>query len=332
MTGPAVPGSCHCARLLADIGGTNARFAWQKAAGEPLRDAAILRTLEHASLGSAIRHYLAGAGITTPRWCAIGIANPVTGDRVQMTNHPWSFSTSALQAELGFARLLVLNDFTAMALALPELQPHELRQVGGKAAVPDAAMALIGPGTGLGVSGLLPCGTPGAWVPLSGEGGHVSLAPATPREEAVLVWLRARHGHVSAERAVSGPGLAALHEALASLDGTSGVRALPSPEISARALAATDARCVEALTLFCAFLGSTAGNLALTLGARGGLYIGGGIVPRLGAAFTRSPFRARFEDKGRFRDYLAAIPVFVIDTPISPALRGAARALDASPA
>ena len=332
MTGRAVPGGYRFPRLLADIGGTNARFAWQEATGEPLRDAAILSTLEHASLAAAIRHYLAGAGIATPRWCAIGIANPVTGDRVQMTNHPWSFSTSELQAELGFARLLVLNDFTAMALALPELEPHELRQIGGTTAVPDAAMALIGPGTGLGVSGLLPCGTHGVWVPLSGEGGHVSLAPATPREEAVLAWLRARHGHASAERAVSGPGLVALHEALASLDGASGVRTLPSPEISARALAATDARCVEALALFCALLGSAAGNLALTLGARGGVYIGGGIVPRLGEAFARSPFRARFEDKGRFRDYLEAIPVFVIDTPVSPALRGAARALDANPA
>ena len=329
MTGRAVPGGYHCPRLLADIGGTNARFAWQKAMGGTLRDAATLPTLEHANLASAIRHYLAGAGIATPRWCAIGIANPVIGDRVQMTNHPWSFSTSALQAELGFDRLLVLNDFTAMALALPDLQPHDLRQVGGTAAVAGMAMALIGPGTGLGVSGLVSAGSAGGWVPLAGEGGHVSLAPVSPREEAVLAWLRARFGHASAERAVSGPGLVALHQALASLDGECGVPPLTSREITASALAATDARCAETLALFCAFLGSVAGNLALTLGARGGVYIGGGIVPRLGEAFARSPFRTRFEDKGRFRDYLAAIPVYVIDTPISPALRGAARALDA---
>jgi glucokinase len=332
VTDRAVPGAYPGARLLADIGGTNARFAWQPATGEPLRDVASLPTREHATLTSAIRHYLAGAGIATPRWCAIGIANPVTGEHIQMTNHGWSFSTPLLQAELGFERLLVLNDFTAMALALPGLQSHELRQVGGTTAVAGAAMALIGPGTGLGVSGLLPTGAEGGWVPLSGEGGHVSLAPATPREAAALAWLRERHGHASAERAVSGPGLVALHQALASLDGESGIPALPGPTITARALAGADERCAEALALFCAFLGSVAGNLALTLGARGGVYIGGGIVPSLGEAFMRSPFRARFEDKGRFRGYLAAIPVFVIDTPISPALRGAARALDADPA
>jgi glucokinase len=168
---------------------------------------------------------------------------------------------------------------------------------------------------------------PGGWVPLQGEGGHVSLAAATPREAAVLDQLRQRHGHASAERAVCGPGLEALHEALSRVDGVGDSSPLPAAEISARALAATDARCAETLSLFCAFLGSVAGNLALTLGARGGVYIGGGIVPRLGESFARSPFRARFEDKGRFRGYLAAIPVYVIDTPDSPALRGAAQAL-----
>jgi glucokinase len=328
VTDRAAPGSSPCARLLADIGGTNARFAWQEAMDAPLRDAATLPTREHPTLASAIRHYLAAAAIRTPPWCAIGIANPVVGDRVQMTNHAWSFSISALQAELGFERLQVLNDFTAMALALPELQPHELRQVGGTTTVAGAAMALLGPGTGLGVSGLLASGGPGGWVALQGEGGHVSLAAATAREAAVVESLRRRYGHVSAERAVSGPGLEALHEALSQLDGAGECQPLPVAEICARALAATDARCAEALGLFCAFLGSVAGDLALTLGARGGVYVGGGIVPRLGEAFVRSPFRARFEDKGRFRSYLEAIPVYVIDTPLSPALRGAARALD----
>ena len=332
MTVNPEPRVLRCARLLADIGGTNARFAWQAAMGEALRDVATLPTSEHPTLAAAIRHYLDGAGIATPRWCAIGIANPVTGDRVQMTNHPWSFSTSALQTELGFDRLLLLNDFTAMALALPDLQPHELRQVGGTTAVAGTAMALIGPGTGLGVSGLLPSRGPGGWVPLQGEGGHVSLAAATAREVAVVDQLRRRYGHASAERAVSGAGLEALHEALARIDGLGDFTPLPAAEISSRALAATDARCTESLALFCAFLGSVAGNLALTLGARGGVYIGGGIVPRLGEAFARSPFRARFEDKGRFRDYLAAIPAYVIDTPVSPALRGAAHALGADPA
>ena len=319
------------ARLLGDIGGTNARFAWQPRGGAPLQDIIALATADHASVGAAIAHYLATIGRSAPPWCAIGIANPITGDHVQMTNSHWSFSISALRAELGFERLRVINDFTALALALPELAPSELRQLGGGAAVPGTAIGLIGPGTGLGVSGLLPGAAPGSWVPLQGEGGHVTLAAASEREAAVLRVLRERFGHASAERAVSGMGLEALHAALTTLDapGNAGnaTAALPAAEITARALAGSDARCAEAVSLFCSFLGSVAGNLALTLGARGGVYIGGGIVPRLGALFEGSAFRERFEAKGRFRDYLAQIPVFVIHASVSPALLGAARAL-----
>jgi glucokinase len=315
------------ARLLGDIGGTNARFAWQAGDGAPLQDIVALATADHASLGAAIVHYLATTGRSAPPWCAIGIANPITGDHVQMTNSHWSFSISALQAELGFERLRVINDFTALALALPDLTPAELRQLGGGAPVPRSAIGLIGPGTGLGVSGLLPGPTAGAWVPLEGEGGHVTLAAASEREAAVLRVLRERFGHASAERAVSGMGLEALHAALATLDAPGGTSTLPAAEITARALAGSDARCTEAVALFCSFLGSVAGNLALTLGARGGVYIGGGIVPRLGALFEGSAFRERFEAKGRFRDYLAQIPVFVIHASVSPALLGAARAL-----
>jgi len=315
------------ARLLGDIGGTNARFAWQAGEGAPLQDVMALATADHPSVGSAIAHYLALTGHSAPAWCAIGIANPITGDHVRMTNSHWSFSIGALQAELGFERLRVINDFTALALALPDLQASELRQLGGAAAVADSPIGLVGPGTGLGVSGLLPGAMPGTWVPLQGEGGHVTLAAADAREETVLRVLRERFGHASAERAVSGMGLEALYAALTTLDAPGSGTALPAAEITARALAGSDARCVEAVALFCSFLGSVAGNLALTLGARGGVYIGGGIVPRLGALFERSAFRERFEAKGRFRDYLAAIPVFVIHASVSPALLGAARAL-----
>lgn len=315
------------ARLLGDIGGTNARFAWQASDGAPLQDVVALATADHASVGAAIAHYLAATGRSAPPWCAIGIANPITGDRVQMTNSHWSFSISALQAELGFERLRVINDFTALALALPDLQPSELRQLGGGAALAGEPVGLVGPGTGLGVSGLLPGATPGSWVPLQGEGGHVTLAAADAREEAVLRVLRERFGHASAERAVSGMGLEALHAALTTLDAPGSSTALPAAEITARALAGSDPRCAEAVALFCSFLGSVAGNLALTLGARGGVYIGGGIVPRLGPLFDGSAFRERFEAKGRFRGYLAQIPVFVIHASVSPALLGAARAL-----
>lgn len=313
-------------RLVGDVGGTNARFAWWPAEGLPLERVATLRCAEFATLGEAMRRYLSDQGLPPPRECAIGIANPVAGDRIKMTNHHWSFSISELQRELGLSRFVVVNDFTALALALPGLAPSQLRQVGGAVAVQGAPMALIGPGTGLGVSGLLPTHG-GAWLPLAGEGGHVTLCGATPREDAVIAELRRRFGHASAERAVSGQGLENLYAALQALDGLPSA-ALSAADISQRALAGTDLQAAEALAVFCALLGSVAGNLALTLGAFGGVYIGGGIVPRLGNYFDQSEFRARFEAKGRFTGMLASIPVFVIDAATSPALDGAARAFD----
>lgn len=323
----AIASAVRPARVLGDVGGTNARFAWQASDDAPLRDIVSIPTADHPTLAAALSEYLRGIGRPVPPWCAIGIANPITGDHVQMTNSHWSFSIEAVRLGLGFERFVVINDFTALALALPGLPRNELRQIGGGAAIAGAPLALLGAGTGLGVSGLVPGTEPGRWYPLQGEGGHVTLAARNAREAAVLQVLRDGFGHASAERAVSGQGLQALHDALCTLNGTANDTPLAAAEISRRALASSDPQCVEALALFCTFLGTVAGNLALTLGARGGVFIGGGIVPRLGDAFTNSGFRASFEDKGRFRTYLAAIPVYVIDAEVSPALRGVARAL-----
>ena len=314
-------------RLVGDVGGTNARFAWLAAPDQPLAEIDTLPAASHASLIDAIRHYLAEHGKPSPRWCAIGIANPVGGDLVKMTNHHWSFSISQLQREVGAQRLLVINDFTALALALPSLRGAERRQVGGGEAVADEVLGLLGPGTGLGVSGLVPAtGRHGA-IPIDGEGGHVTLAAANEREDRVVAALRRRFGHASAERALSGPGIVNLYQALCELAGETPA-AWDAADITQRAMSAGDPRCVEAVDLFFSFLGAVAGNLALSLGARGGVYIGGGIVPRLGEAIDRSRFRERFEDKGRFRDYLASIPTWVVQAKDSPALLGAARALD----
>jgi glucokinase len=312
-------------RLVADVGGTNARFGWIAHAGAAIEHVATLPAADYATLADAVRAYLSTRTLGQPGSMGMGIANPVTGDELRMTNHHWGFSISAMQAELGLQRLVVINDFTALALSLPSLQPHELRQVGGGAARAQAPMALIGPGTGLGVSGLLPAG--GQWVALAGEGGHVTLPATTEREAALIAHLAARYGHASAERAISGAGLVALHDAVCALDGVTAEPSSPA-DVSTRALAGTCPRSVEAVAHFCALLGSVAGNLALTLGALGGVYIGGGIVPRLGEAFDRSDFRQRFEAKGRFQAYLAQMPVFVIDASVSPALLGVARALD----
>jgi glucokinase len=320
-------------RLVGDIGGTNARFGWiqepPSAGDEPhIGDVHTLPTADHATLADAAKAYLARIGKGQAGSMAFGIANPITGDEVRMTNHHWSFSISGLQAELGLQRLEVINDFTALALALPSLKPHELRQLGGGAARPFGPIALLGAGTGLGVSGLLH--TASGWTALAGEGGHVTLAAADDREAAVLAAMRQRHGHVSAERALSGMGLTNLHLAVCHVRGTPAAVELTPAAITGRALEGSDAACVEAVSHFCAFLGNVAGNLALTLGSLGGVYIGGGIVPRLGSFVDRSAFRQRFEAKGRFNAYLAAMPVFIIDASVSPALFGAARALGES--
>lgn len=316
-------------RLLGDVGGTNARWAWQAGPGQPLTHVRSLPTADHATIADCIAAYLAQHGLPAPRELAFGIATAVTGDRVQMTNHAWVFSIEALGAALGTERVRVLNDFEALAHAVPALRPDDLRAVGGGTAEPDRALAVIGPGTGLGVSGLVPDGH-GGWRVIVGEGGHVTLAAANAREASLLAVLRERFGHASAERALSGPGLVNLYEALCVLDGLA-PEPLDAAQIVQRAIESpstpAQAACAEVLQTFGALLGTVAGNLALTLGARGGVYIGGGIVPRLGKRFEQLPFRARFEAKGRFGPYVAAIPTWVI-TAESPALLGAARALD----
>ncbi len=313
-------------RLLADVGGTNTRFAVQLRAGGALEHLAVTPSARHGSLREAVRWYLDGQGLPPPRAAAIGIANPVTGDQVSMTNHDWSFSISQLQAALGLERLLVLNDFAVLALALPKLRPEDLRQIGGGAAAQDAPLAVIGAGTGLGMAGLLPVPA-GRFATVAGEGGHGTLAAADEFEDRVVARLRTRFGHASAERALSGPGLENLHEACAALAGEP-TPLLAAPEITRRALAGEDAHCQRAVELFFSFLGTEAGNLALTLGARGGVYISGGVAPRLLPLMQASPFRRRFEAKGRFASYLRPIPTWVIDSTFSPALIGAAAALD----
>lgn len=325
---PSYCASAAWPRLLGDIGGTNARLGWQSRADAEIEQIRVLPVAEYPDLLAALESYLDFTKLGRPQCAALGMANPVSGDTVAMTNHHWRFSIHQVRAQMGWQRLLVLNDFTALALALPHLEASVKVPVG---AVPQplerAAIGLIGPGTGLGVSGLLPVPGTSRWVPIVGEGGHVSLSPSTAEEFAVLEQLQRRYGHASAERALSGAGLVDLYHAL------SRVRGLPSEEITAPAhvmeqgLREGPSLASDTLDLFCAFLGSVAGDLALTLGARGGLYLGGGIVPRMKDRFVQSTFRARFEAKGRFRSYLAEVPTWLIDAPVSPALKGAALAL-----
>jgi glucokinase len=311
--------------LVGDIGATNARFGLVSPAGDIL-DSGLFPCADFATIGDAIDAYLGARGDRPrPREGAFAIAAALAGDRVSMTNHPWSFSIGALRDRLGLARLLVINDFTAVALAVPRLGPGDRNQIGGGAPAAGRPVAVLGPGSGLGASGLLPAGS--GWIALTGEGGHQTMAPASERESAVLAAMRRRFDHVSAERCLSGPGLVNLYNALAETDG---VPAAPytAAQITDPETGAADPLCREATAMFCAMLGTVAGNLALTLGAHGGVYIAGGIVPRLGGRFAASEFRARFEAKGRLRPYLAAIPTYVITHKL-PAFLGCAAALAA---
>jgi glucokinase len=312
------------ARLLGDIGATNARFAIYSDKRRATRTR-IVPVDGFATLDEAIKSYLAAEQIESRlRAAALAVASPVTGDAITMTNHPWSFSMSALRRDVGIERLIVINDFTALALAVPHLKLNDRAAIGGGEAVADTPIAVLGPGTGLGVSGLVPaqCGR----VALAGEGGHISMAAVDDQESEVLSRLRRRFTHVSAERVLSGQGLVNLYHTLAEI---AGVRAEPytPAQITDLSISEREPLCRAALAMFCAMLGTVAGDLALTLGARGGVYIAGGIVPRLGARFAASAFRERFEDKGRFRTYLAAIPTYVITTAV-PAFLGLAELLE----
>ncbi len=319
--------------LVADVGGTNARFGTVAGPGAAVEDVRVLPVAGHAGPAAAVRAYLAEqpAGRPRPQSAAFALATPVHLDRIALTNGAWDFSRSATQAELGLKTFLCLNDFEAQALSLPRLKPQQLRAWGeapaDTQAVPTGTvMAVIGPGTGLGVGGVVRA--PGLWLTLPGEGGHATLAPADDFESAVLGHARREFPHVSAERFLSGIGLPVLCRSVAAALGQGeDVAALTTEQIVARGLSHESAACSRTLDLFCAMLGGFAGNVALTLGARGGVFIGGGIVPRLGERFFQSAFRGRFEAKGRFQPFLAAIPTALITDTLA-ALSGAALALE----
>jgi glucokinase len=311
-------------RVVADIGGSALRFGWVESPGAAVAHVASQTADAGSGVEAALARYLEGRGRASPRAGAIGVAGPVAGDVVTLTNRDWTFSIDELRRRFGLERLVVLNDFAALAWGLPTLSAGERRQVGAGRADSSAPRGLLGPGTGLGVSALLATGA--GFAAVVGEGGHVSLAAASRLEERLVASLRRRFGHVSAEHALSGPGIVHLYDALCELEGRAAESLTPA-QITGRARAASDACCRQALDLFFAFLGGLAGDLALTFGARGGIYIGGGIVARLGDEIDRSAFRDRFVAKGRFRPFLSGIATWVITDASTLALRGANAAL-----
>jgi glucokinase len=312
--------------LVGDIGGTNARFA--RVVDGAVCDVRTLRVADHASAADALALYLRQIGWRGPlARMTLAIAGSVEGDRVRLTNGGWEFSVAQLAQTLAAGSMQLLNDFEALAWAAPHLRAADLLHLGGGSIDARLPLAIIGPGTGLGVAGCIPDGR-GGWIPLPTEGGHVTLAPANDFESDILRLVRTEYPHVSAERLISGIGLPRLHAAIATLRGAP-VEALTPEEITTRALARADAVCEATLDSFCAMLGTVAGNLALTLGARGGVFLAGGIAQHMRGALPGSRFRERFEAKGRFASYLAPIATVLI-TAEHAALVGCAAAAAAS--
>ncbi|BET98066.1 glucokinase [Xenorhabdus taiwanensis] len=348
--------------LVGDIGGTNARLALCDVDTGQLSAVEFYPCAHYETLEIVIRQYLKQQNCEVKYGC-IAIACPVTDDVISMTNHSWRFSVSQMKASLGWERFEVINDFTAVSLAIPVLGADDVIQIGGKQPQAKRPIAVYGAGTGLGVAHLIHTGT--QWMSLPGEGGHVDFAPESTEEDHMLSVLREEYGHVSAERVLSGPGLVNIYRSLMKLNGQVAEDITPRDisdralsencpickqalelfctalgrfggkklngqvaeditprDISDRALSENCPICKQALELFCTALGRFGGNLALNLGAFGGVYIAGGIVPRFLDFFQKSGFRQGFENKGRFTDYLKDIPVYLV-THDKPGLLGA---------
>ncbi|PWQ97935.1 glucokinase [Leucothrix arctica] len=310
--------------IVADLGGTNIRLALVDDIGAMPQHIQELSVGDYVGLIECIERYLTLVPASNVTKLSIAVATPVSGDKIMLTNRDWGFSISQVADHFNLEQVKVVNDFTGLALSLPLLSAEDLQQVGGTEPSANGAIALLGAGTGLGVSGLIQSAA--GVYPLSGEGGHVTLGATNARELAIFAEFNKRYGHMSAERLLSGTGIGEAYEVICLIDGVEDLNLSPA-EISQHAIARTNAQCEELMALFCHWLGVVAGNLALSLGSTGGVYIGGGIIPKLGDYFIQSGFRKAFESKGRFTNYLSEMPVYVIQAK-QPALLGASNALD----
>ncbi|MDZ7842735.1 MAG: glucokinase [Gammaproteobacteria bacterium] len=301
--------------LLIEIGGTHTRCAVSSGAADPDR-IVVFDNLAHRDPESVIAAYLDGLAEVPPTRAALAVAAPVGPDPLRLTNIDWKVDTARLKRRFGWTAATVINDFEALACAVPVLSDGELFTIRPGEAASGAPIAVLGPGTGLGVSGLVPCED--TWFPISGEGGHVTLAAADEHEAEIIATLRREHRHVSAERVLSGAGLLSLYRLVAEHP-----RAGSAAAVS-RLADAGDRYALDALEQFFRFLGTVCGDIALTMGARGGVYLGGGMLPLMKAHLARSGFAQRFLAKGRYQGYLEQIPVRLIVAE-NPALRGIPR-------
>jgi glucokinase len=307
VKGPAATASARSI-VLGDIGGTTARFALLT--GHKLSPVEHMNDVQFPHFSEALRRFLDRRQEQTTATAALfAVAGPVHGEYCALINKHWVIDGAELRRSFGFSNVRLINDFEAVAWSLPQLAANDRLAVGGGKAMSGTPILVVGPGTGLGIAAFIP----DAEHPrvIATEGGHGTLPASSRREDAVIHILRRRFGHVSSERTLSGSGIENLYNALAELDGVS-VPQRSAAEITQAALAGTCPVSREALDMFCAMLGTVAGNVALGFGARGGIYVGGGIVPRIADFFARSSFRERLEAKGRLGNYMQSIPSYVI--------------------
>jgi glucokinase len=313
--------------VVADIGATNIRFARLTPQGNP-GPMVKFATSKFPDLKAALAHFLKLEGGPRPVRLGLAVAGPVYGDEVKLTNVQWQFSIRRLKKDMNLERIVVVNDLEAMALVLPHLNSEDAVPIGAEAGngLTRAPMAVLCPGTGLGIAGLVPVDQ--GWRPIATEGGHTSLSPLTGKEMAVWQFLRERHGRVSVERVLSGPGIVELYTALASLEGRQLEAASPE-DIVRLALDGENPLAVETIEMFCAWLGDVAGDVALMYVARGGVYLAGDILLTIFEILKRSQFRRRFENKGRGTAVVAHTPTNLISIE-SPVLLGCSYLLDVS--
>ncbi len=316
--------------LVADIGGTNVRFGWVANSSATLTSIETLLCADFAGPVDATLAYLATFQANArPAKVMIAIASVITPGLIKVTNNHWLLDRAVLAQKIGTSHVEVFNDFEAIAIGLPYLATSDYTLVGKATPNMKATMGVIGAGTGLGVAGIVPVAMREGhgnriWQTICGEGGHVTLAATSDYQAEILRAARATNPHVSAERLISGIGLPTLRHAVANVEGLPCTNELNAEDIGTLGTSRTDTLCEHTMEVFCAFLGIIAGNLALTLGARGGVFIAGGIVPKLGDFFHQSQFRAHFETKGRYANYLRDISTPLITAPY-PGLCGLVR-------
>ncbi|PLP56199.1 glucokinase [Mesorhizobium loti] len=306
--------------LIGDIGGTNARFSVVLDANAEAGEPHIVQTADFETIDAAIQAAVLDRSSVRPNSAVLAIAGPVDGDEIPLTNCPWVIRPKVMLRDLGFSDVVVLNDFEAQALAVVALGEEHMEKIGGGEPEPNAGRVVLGPGTGLGVAGLIHA--LGHWIPVPGEGGHMDIGPRTPRDFQVFPHIEKIEGRISGEQILCGRGLVNVYRAVAEADGKTAPFTKPA-EITAAALAKSDPVAEEALSLFVTCLGRTAGDLALVFKSRGGVFLTGGIAQKIVPALQAGNFRAAFEDKAPHSEMMRSMPVYVITHPLA-ALAGLA--------